>query len=72
MSVETVNNDHQARKRNTTAASELSMLINSLNLGSDALIVEEYQQLLGEKEVGYITMQCNALHCVSLKLLALH
>ena len=44
MSAEIVSNDHRERHKDNAAAAELSELINNLNLGSDALSAEEYEQ----------------------------
>ena len=49
MSAEIASNDQREQQKDTAAASELSMLITSLNPGSDAMTLEEYQQLPGEQ-----------------------
>ena len=51
MSADIASNDERERHRDNAAASELSDLINDLNLGSDALTAEEYEQFPGEQEV---------------------
>ena len=50
MTAEIVSNDHRERHKDNAAAAELSELINSLSLGSDALSAEEYEQFPGEDE----------------------
>lgn len=51
MSAEIASSDERERQRDNAAAAELSHLIHSLNLGSDALTAEEYEQFPGEQEV---------------------
>ena len=51
MSAEIANSDERERNRNNAVASELSALISNLNLGSDALTAQEYEQCPGEQEV---------------------
>ncbi|KAL0021024.1 hypothetical protein WJX77_008053 [Trebouxia sp. C0004] len=60
MSAQIVSNDQRERHRDNAAALELSDLINSLNLGLDALTAEEYEQFPGEQEVERLTSLAEA------------
>ena len=61
--------DYKLRQHDTATASELSMLINSLNLGSDALSVDEDEE---GGEMHCTAMQCKACQSGLLESLALH
>ncbi|DBA73427.1 TPA: hypothetical protein ACH3X1_011464 [Trebouxia sp. C0004] len=45
MTADIVNSDERERHRDNAAAAELSMIIDSLNLGADALTAQEYEQI---------------------------
>ena len=65
MSAEIASNDQRERHRDNDAATEMSMLISSLNLGSDALTAEEYEQFPGEKQVHYHAALATHLECMT-------
>lgn len=58
MSAEIASNDQRERHRDNAAASELSMLISSLNLGADAVNFEEYEAFPGEEQVPFNACTC--------------
>lgn len=51
MTVDIVNSDEREKHRGNAASAELSILINSLNLGADALTAQEFEQFPGEQQV---------------------